>query len=109
MNTCQCENPPGGSVSCKEGQIPFCRVRDGKTHGYCLAPPAGVTGLELTEWFFSELVGKEVTTGEAMTRRDLQAAISDGRFVNEETGEIITFRVPENIYLPIRSSATLSA
>lgn len=109
MNTCNCDSPPGGSVTCPDGQIPICRVREGAAHGYCLSPPQGLDGLALTSWFFTHLLGTEVTEGEVMTRRDLQAAMEDGRFSNEETGEVITFQIPRSINMPMPAAATVSA
>jgi hypothetical protein len=101
MTTCNCDNPPGGSVTCGDGQIPVCRVVNGAAHGYCLSPPSEVSGLELTAWFFSHLLRREVTTGEVMARLDLQVAVVEGRFTNTENGETITFRVPENMNMAI--------
>ncbi len=109
MATCYCENPPGGSITCPEGYVPFCSVRGGAAHTYCLPIPEAISGLALTAWFFSHLVGREVTTGEAMTRTDLHAALLDGRFVNRETGEIVRFTIPESIYLPIPAGAHATA
>jgi hypothetical protein len=109
MNTCNCDNPPGGSVTCNDDQIPVCRVVNGATHGYCLSPPSNLSGLELTAWFFSDLLRREVTTGEVLSRREFQAALQDGRFINRETGEIITFRVPEGLNLRIPAVAGMRA
>ena|ERR1700730_7404443 len=108
-NTCYCENPPGGSITCPEGQIPICRVRGGEAHSYCLAAREDLSGLELTAWFVSHLVGKEVTTGEIMARKDLAAVISEGRFVNKQTGEIVTFTIPQTLEMPLSEAAFAKA
>lgn len=34
-NDCDCPNPPGGSVSCKHGQIAYCLVENGVTKAGC--------------------------------------------------------------------------
>jgi hypothetical protein len=109
MNKCNCDNPPGGSVTCPDGQIPICRVQGGSANGYCLAPPSDLTGLELTAWFLTHLVGKDITTGEVMAKREFQAAILDGRFVNKATGEVITFTIPHSIHMPIPALAQARA
>ena len=77
-----------------EGQIPICRVRGGASHGYCLSPRSDISGLELTAWFLSHVLGEEIAAGDVMARRDLQAAMVDGRFVNQSSGEITTFTIP---------------
>ena len=35
---CNCPEPPGGSVTCSDDQIAFCRVFNGKTSSGCLSP-----------------------------------------------------------------------
>lgn len=104
-NTCYCESPPGGSITCPEGQIPICRVRGGEAHSYCLPAREDLSGLELTAWFLSHLVGQEVTTGEVMARKDLAAAVSEGRFENKETGEIVTFTIPQSLEMSLPAFA----
>lgn len=109
MSTCNCNNPPGGSVTCNDDQIPVCKVVNGAAHGYCLTPPNNLSGLELTAWFFSNLLQREVTTGEALATRQFQAALQDGRYINRDTGEIITFRIPEGLNLRIPAVAGVTA
>lgn len=45
--TCNCPEPPGGSVSCSDDQIAFCRVFNGKVSSGCLSPARdlGLTSL----------------------------------------------------------------
>jgi hypothetical protein len=97
MNTCDCEDPPGGRVTCPEGHHAVCRVRRGEAQGFCLSPPAQAVGLELAAWFCSQLLEREVTAGEVMASPQLQAALADGRFVNHDTGDVFTFSFPETL------------
>lgn len=101
MASCNCDHPPGGTVNCTGNQIPVCRVVNGVAHGYCLPPNDSATGLELTAWFVSHLLRRDVTTGEVLARRDLQAALSEGRLVNPDTHEVFTFRIPDSLHMPI--------
>lgn len=103
MPKCDCEEPPGGSVTCPEGHIPVCRVVNGAAQGSCWPIPTSVSGLDLTASFFSELLQREVTVGEVISRLDLQAAITDGRLVVPETGETFTFLIPESIITIVRN------
>ncbi|NUO74755.1 MAG: hypothetical protein HOQ32_01955 [Lysobacter sp.] len=37
--TCNCPEPPGGSVTCDEGQVAYCKVVAGRPTTGCLTPP----------------------------------------------------------------------
>jgi len=36
---CECQKPPGGTVTCEKDQVPICRVKDGKVVGECKPIP----------------------------------------------------------------------
>ena len=57
-NTCHCQDPPGGFVQCEDGQIPFCRVREGKVYAVCKSPPADAkkNATAFNVWYASEIL-----------------------------------------------------
>jgi hypothetical protein len=42
-SSCKCADPPGGTVTCPDGYIPICEVKNGKAYGSCLPKPSNVT------------------------------------------------------------------
>lgn len=41
-NQCDYPDPPGGTLTCEEGQIPACMTKDGKAIGVCRTPPPSI-------------------------------------------------------------------
>jgi hypothetical protein len=77
-NTCNCQNPPGGSVRCEQGQVPMCNVNNGRVFAECKSPPKNAqSGVALELWYASELLKRKVTL-EDLGRPEVQQALRTG-------------------------------
>lgn len=77
FNSCQCPEPPGGSVNCPKGLIPVCIIRKGKLITSC-AQIAAFTGAktveEKTSILLSGLLRRHITP-EDLSKDQLLARI----------------------------------
>jgi hypothetical protein len=95
--TCDCKNPPGGTVRCEPGQIPVCIVHaDGTVEGRCLTPPKSITsGAALRSWIRDELLGQQIEA------YDVSSVAFDAILINQEVdlpnGTNIRFRIPPEL------------
>lgn len=79
-NSLKCAEPPGGTVTCEKGQVPICRVKDGKVTGECKSlPPEGKTIAQQNARLLSIVLGKEVTVAELMRNQEYQKILLEGR------------------------------
>src|SRR5947209_9494759 len=77
-NQCHCAEPPGGSVTCEAGQVPFCIVKDGQVITRCKTPPRGVTSEERQAWLLSEILGREIKV-EEVKQKEYAAILQTGQ------------------------------
>jgi len=100
-NSCDCLDPPGGRITCESDQIAICRAKDGKVYGECIShnrfPPKSVSGgVDLKAWILSELLQTSVRPEDVERRPDYQRILSEGRYTNPKTGEVIRFQLPRS-------------
>jgi hypothetical protein len=94
-NSCDCPTPPGGQIKCEDNQVAICRVKDGKVYGQCKTPPSSAQkGIALRAWILTKLLQTTVRPEEIDRLPKYQKILSEGRYTNPRTGEVITFRVP---------------
>lgn len=94
-NSCECQNPSGGRIQCEDQQAAICRVRDGKVNGECKTPPIPASeGKALGAWLLSDLSQTQIRPEDIDDKPELQSALSEGRYTNPKTGEVVTFRLP---------------
>jgi cytochrome c-type biogenesis protein CcmH/NrfG len=76
----KCAEPPGGTVTCEKGQVPICRVKDGKVTSECKSlPPEGKTIAQQNARLLSIVLGKKVTVDELMDNPEYQKILLEGR------------------------------
>lgn len=99
-NTCECPNPPGGRVVCRQDQLAICRVRDGRVESECIDPPSGDFGrtdkqrnTAVRNWALSVITDTERTSYHIFTAQD-HSILSEGTYFNRDTGELVTFSLP---------------
>ncbi len=70
MSSCNCPLPPGGHVSCEEGQMALCIVRDGKAKGKCITLPKRTNRLAYENWALSKITGRVRLPIQRLSLRD---------------------------------------
>ena len=96
-NSCDCPTPPGGRIQCEDQQVAICRVREGKVYGQCKTPPKGSSeGVPLRVWILSELLETQIQPQDLERRQELRQILSEGKYTNPKTREVVTFRLPKN-------------
>lgn len=91
---CDCDKPPGGSVTCEPGQVPICRIVNGEAKTMCKTPPRGATRHQLQAWLISIIEGREITVEELKASTRYEAILQSGRMQNDQM--TATFLVPDN-------------
>lgn len=95
-NSCLCQDPPGGQITCEENQYAFCKVIEGKVYGDCKTPPKSSSkGVELDAWVLSEVLGTAVQPRDVRREAKLQEILWAKHYQDPRTGEITTFSPPE--------------
>jgi len=90
--TAECQDPPGGRITCEDDQAAFCKVIQGKVDGYCKKPPANLSQTELSAWTLSEVTGEKVETWEVDRFRN-QRILKGASW--EEGRTSVTFTLPK--------------
>lgn len=94
-NICKCPSPPGGTVECPEGFMPFCVVKkDQEPKNICLEPFEDATNEQIVNRILSIVTG---------TRKFIESPISDheltmlqkGKFESRDT--IVTFSMSDQV------------
>ena len=90
-NTCPCQNPPGGSVRCEQGQVPFCQIADGHVLAECKTPPRSArTATTFKLWYASQLFEKKLALDD-LKRPEVKQALVTGTV---RTSSGITTSIP---------------
>ena len=106
-NQCDCQSPPGGSVRCEQGQVAFCRIKDGKVVGECKTPPSSIkTAGQYQLWLASEIIGPGKPADQAIA--ELRKAYETGtykakdgtiiKFHMSKPDQMAVFEVPDKLY-----------
>lgn len=94
-NSCDCQDPPGGRITCEDHQVAICKVTEGKVYGECKTPPSSAkTKRELGAWVLSELLQKPIRIGDIERQSEYQRILSEGIYTNPKTGDKIRFKLP---------------
>jgi hypothetical protein len=95
-NTCDCENPPGGTISCPDDQLAVCIVKDGAVHGSCHTPPTTLTtALRQVNWALGIVIGIPRLLNQPITPAD-QRILIDKRVARPD-GSVANFRLPTSL------------
>jgi hypothetical protein len=118
-NICQCDNPPGGDVLCEPDQLAICIVNNGVAKRECMDAPDDLGDLvNLTRqqtirylnWALSHITGQIRLLSSPISSQD-RAILSQGRYDNAVTGDVVTFSLPEalNLHSPGTASSSGSS
>jgi hypothetical protein len=95
-NSCDCPNPPGGTVVCEADQLAICRVKNGKTQAECVTPPPNLKGHALKAWALGVITKKKRSlTGVPRLDNEDREILEAGEFEDPVTGELVMFRLPK--------------
>jgi hypothetical protein len=113
--TCDCPDPPGGSITCSDEQLAMCGYRDGKIVSGCFDPPPSIAGMPttlqrtaaLSNWVLQEVTGKNRAFTDPVTSAD-RSVLYSGTFVNDR-GERLRFVLPAQIRASSQGGAAATA
>lgn len=91
-NVADCEDPPGGRITCEDRQAAFCKVVKGKVDGYCKTPSRDLAGPRLSAWVLSEATGKTVSPNE-ITEPSYARILKTREWRSAES--VVTFSAPK--------------
>jgi hypothetical protein len=77
QKTCDCGDPPQGTVTCENTQEPFCIVKNGKVDARCESS-SGKSGATLQRYVLERAVGRSLTD-EEWKNAELQAGLAKGQ------------------------------
>lgn len=90
-NSCDCPNPPGGTVTCSQGQLAICVVRNGVVRASCVTPPAGASEkTKMSNWILSTITG-EYREPNSIIEPQMERILAEGRYETYNTK--VTFRL----------------
>lgn len=93
-NVCDCDNPPGGQARCEPHQMAVCRAVAGQCLTECRDPPRNaISRIEIEAWAYAVITGERVVSP---LPRAARAILARGRYVNPDTGEVVTFTLPKH-------------
>lgn len=100
--TCDCPNPPGGSITCSDDQLAMCGYRNGVIISGCFDPPPSVRAmptkgqqfLAIQNWALQEITGISRTLIQSISTSE-RAILNSGEYGSG--GEKITFVLPVKI------------
>ena len=96
-----CDNPPGGRITCESSQAAVCKVKDGKVDGYCITPPKASTETEVEAKLLTFILGEEVKPLQLQVEQKYRDIIKKGRA--EVNGTVVTFNLPDlTAYVDVR-------
>lgn len=96
-NSCPCQAPPGGRITCENHQVATCSVKAGKVYGECKTPPQSAkNGIALKAWILSGLLQTPVRPEEIELRPEYRRILLKGTYKNPSTLEVIKFRFQES-------------
>ena len=91
--TCQCPKPPGGRVTCDDGQLAICSVDgNGEVNAACYTPPSGATQLQTQNWALAIITG-EARSREQPLSNDDYVMINSGTY-QRPNGTFVRFQLP---------------
>jgi hypothetical protein len=113
--TCDCPNPPGGSITCSDDQLAMCGYQDGRIVSGCFDPPSAIASIPakaeqttaLSNWALQQITGKDRTRYQRITPRE-NNLLRSGTFTNDQ-GERLMFVLPKKIRANSEGGATAAA
>jgi len=89
-NFCNCPTPPGGTVTCEDGQLAICVVRNGVIEARCVNPPTYASEIEMSNWILSTVTG-DYRHPQSPIEPEMQRILVAGRYESDDVQ--VTFRL----------------
>jgi hypothetical protein len=113
--TCNCPNPPGGSITCSDDQLAICGYQDGHIVSGCFDPPSAIAAMParsdrttaLSNWAMQQITGEIRTLSQRITSGD-DKLLRSGTFIND-AGERLTFVLPTKIRVNSKGGAAAAS
>ncbi|CAH1044900.1 hypothetical protein HPTD01_3378 [Halomonas sp. TD01] len=100
-NICDCDNPPGGQITCEPHQMAVCGVIDGVVRRECVDPPSGPnTPTELANWALTQIVGRWRLGDQTVSTVDLYT-LEAGAY-RAPNGDSVNFVLPTHLQEAVR-------
>ena len=105
-NSCDCPNPPGGTVICSDDQLAVCGYVNGRIVSGCFDPPEHVSKLQpqhvnirVANWVLSVVTGEHRPSGQRITSQDV-GILQSGKFTSLK-GDSVSFSLPRDFELSV--------
>ena len=83
-----------GQVTCEDGQVAICTVKDGKVDAQCKTPPSSSSeGPALRAWLLSEILQRPIKLTD-LASPELQTILTEGKYANPHSGVVVYFTLP---------------
>jgi hypothetical protein len=113
--TCDCPNPPGGSITCSDAQLAICGYQDGRIVSGCFDPPSAIAAMPtmaerttaISNWALQQITGEIRNLDQGSTSGE-DYLLGSGTFTND-LGERFTFVLPAKIRANSEGGATAAA
>jgi hypothetical protein len=113
--TCNCPNPPGGSITCSDDQLAMCGYQDGRIVSGCFDPPSAIAAMPtraerttaLSNWALQQITGEIRILNQRITSSE-DDLLRSGTFIND-LGERLMFVLPAKIRASSEGGATAAA
>src|ERR1700680_1507191 len=101
--TCNCPNPPGGSITCSDDQLAMCGYQDGRIVSGGFNPPSAIAAMPtraerttaLSNWALQQITG-EIRILDQLISSGEDDLLRSGTFIND-LGEHLMFALPAKI------------
>jgi hypothetical protein len=97
QTSCQCEDPPGGTITCESRQAASCMVVNNKVHGRCQTIRSS-NGRNVLDSVLSSQFGETIR----LNLDEFREAIRSGMYMLEE--RVVTFNIP-GVAIPTQGAA----
>ena len=113
--TCDCPEPPGGSITCSDDQLAMCGYQNGHIVSGCFDPPPTIAALPtlgqrvtaLNNWVLQQITGVSRSSDQRIAPKE-DAILQSGEYVSAQ-GDKLTFVLPTKVRATNEGGATASA
>lgn len=98
---CECASPPGGRVTCPDGNLAICVVKNGKAETKCMPIPKDILAdtARLQFWVFKKVTGMDALTPEKIAEDDklkklMAKVLKELKYVQDDV--TLTFKFPKD-------------
>lgn len=113
--TCECPQPPGGSITCSDDQLAMCGYQNGRIVSGCFDPPSAIAAMParaqritaMNNWVLEQITGESRRFDQPISPQET-VVLRSGEYVNSR-GDKISFVLPTKIRAAGQGGQTASA